>query len=66
MSANPNANLNTNSNNLNSRGDWEVNINDASEIRYWMQHWNVSEVDLRKAVAEVGTEVAAVRIALGK
>jgi hypothetical protein len=46
--------------------DFEVNINDASEVRRWMQHWDITEVELRKTVAEVGTEVEAVRIALGK
>lgn len=46
--------------------NFEVNINDASEIRRWIQHWNITEEELRKTVAEVGTEVDAVRIALGK
>lgn len=46
--------------------DFEVNINDASEVRRWMQHWNVTEAELRKTIAEVGTEVDAVRIALGR
>jgi hypothetical protein len=46
--------------------NFEVNVNDASEIRRWMQHWNVTETDLRKIIAEVGTDVDAVRIALGK
>jgi Protein of unknown function (DUF3606) len=55
-----------NLNNFESQSDWEVNINDASEVRHWMQHWNVTEVELRKAVAEVGTDVTEVRIALGK
>jgi hypothetical protein len=44
----------------------ELDINDPSEVRRWMQHWNVSEVDLRKAVAEVGTDIAEVRSMLGK
>jgi hypothetical protein len=44
----------------------EININDASEVRRWTQHWNISEVELRKVVAEVGTEVNEVRTALGK
>lgn len=44
----------------------EININDASQIRYWTQRWDVSEVDLRKAVAEVGTEIDEIRICLGK
>jgi len=52
--------------NFDSQSDWEVNINDTSEVRHWMQHWNVTEVELRKAVAEVGTDVSEVRIALGK
>ena len=46
--------------------NFEVNINDASEIRRWTQHWNVTESELRRTVAEVGTEVDAVRVALGK
>lgn len=46
--------------------NFEVNINDASEIRRWMQHWNITEAELRKTVADVGTDVDAVRIALGK
>jgi hypothetical protein len=45
---------------------FEVNINDPSEVRRWMQHWDVTEAELRKTIAEVGTEVEAVRIALGK
>lgn len=44
----------------------ELDINDPSEVRRWMQHWNVSEVELRKAVAEVGTDIADVRVMLGK
>lgn len=44
----------------------EINVNDASQIRYWTQRWDVSERDLRKAVADVGTEVSEIRIALGK
>jgi hypothetical protein len=46
--------------------DFEININDPSEVKRWMQHWNVTEAELRKTVADVGTEVEAVRIALGK
>jgi hypothetical protein len=49
-----------------AQGPAEININDASEVRRWTQHWNVSEVELRKVVAEVGTELSEVRIALGK
>jgi hypothetical protein len=49
-----------------SQGALEININDASEVRRWTQHWNVTEAELRKVVAEVGTEVSEVRTALGK
>lgn len=58
MSANPK--------NCSPQANFEVNINDTSEIRHWIQHWNVTEAELRKTVAEVGTEVDAVRVALGK
>jgi hypothetical protein len=44
----------------------EININDASEVRRWTQHWNVSEVELRMAVADVGTGLDDIRTALGK
>lgn len=44
----------------------ELDINDPSEVRRWTQHWNVSETDLRKAVAEVGTDIGEVRSMLGK
>lgn len=44
----------------------EVDINDPSQIRYWTKRWNVGEAELRKAVADVGTEVNEIRIALGK
>ena len=32
----------------------------ASEIAHWTRQWNVSEEQLRKAVAEVGNDVPAV------
>jgi hypothetical protein len=72
MSANP-SNLSSNAStnlsglksvNLHVRS--EVNINEASEIRHWMQHWNVSEAELRRAIAEVGPEIDEVRVALGR
>lgn len=47
-------------------GDAEVDINDPDQMQYWMQQWEVSERDLRMAVANVGTEVAELRIALGR
>jgi hypothetical protein len=46
--------------------DAEVDINNPSQVQYWMQQWEVSERDLRMAVANVGTEVAELRIALGR
>lgn len=44
----------------------ELNINDAAQMRQWMQHWNVSEAELRMAVANVGTEISEIRIVLGR
>jgi hypothetical protein len=72
MSANPTNLSNPASTNLsglksvNLFGRSQVNINEASEIRHWMQHWNVSEAELRRAIAEVGPEIDDVRIALGR
>jgi hypothetical protein len=51
---------------VNLHGRSEVNVNEASEIRHWMQHWNVTEAELRRAIAEVGPEVDEVRSALGR
>lgn len=61
-----NASMSTSVDHFNLQPSTELDINDPSEIRRWMQHWNVSEVDLRKAVAEVGTGIAEVRTMLGK
>jgi hypothetical protein len=46
--------------------DTELDINDLSQLQYWMHEWDVSERDLRMAVANVGTEVSELRIALGR
>lgn len=46
--------------------DAQLNINDPSELQHWMEQWEVSERDLRMAVANVGTQVAELRIALGR
>src|ERR1700712_2781694 len=43
-----------------------INVNEPHEIRYWTQRFEVSEADLRKAVAEVGVSVKAVADHLGK
>jgi hypothetical protein len=46
--------------------DAELDINDASQLQYWMQQWDVSERDLRMAVANVGSQMAELRVALGR
>ncbi len=37
-----------------------VDLGKPSEIEHWTKQWNVSEEQLRKAVAEVGDDVPAV------
>lgn len=44
----------------------EIDINDSTQIQYWTERWDVSENALRKAVADVGTEVGELRIVLGR
>ena len=36
-----------------------VNVNESYELQYWTERFNVSTDELKKAVAEVGTSVAA-------
>ncbi len=43
-----------------------INVNEAHEVRYWTQRFEVSEEALRKAVADVGVSVDAVATHLGK
>lgn len=43
-----------------------VNVHEDYEVRYWTHKWNVSEQQLREAVAAVGPSVEAVRRHLGK
>lgn len=43
-----------------------INVNEAHEVRYWTQRFDVSEEALRKAVAEVGVSVDEVAAHLGK
>ncbi|MGJ7506004.1 DUF3606 domain-containing protein [Variovorax sp. GT1P44] len=43
-----------------------ININEAHEVRYWVQRFDVTEEDLRKAVAEVGVSADRVAEFLGK
>ncbi len=52
--------------NMALEADAELDINDPSQIQYWIEQWDVSERDLRMAVANVGTDVAELRIALGR
>ena len=42
------------------------NINEPHEVRYWIQRFDVSEEDLRRAVAQVGVSADAVARHLGK
>lgn len=43
-----------------------INVNEAHEVRYWTQRFEVSEEALRKAVADVGVSVDEVATHLGK
>lgn len=43
-----------------------ININESHEVRYWTQRFAVSEIQLRKAIAEVGISAKAVADHLGK
>lgn len=36
---------------LGADADEELDINNPSQLQYWMEHWEVSERDLRMAVA---------------
>ncbi len=44
----------------------EVDIKDPAAIERWTEHWCISEVELRKAIAEVGTNATDLSIILGK
>lgn len=43
-----------------------INVNQPHEIRYWTTRLGVSEIDLRKAVAAVGSSAEQVAEHLGK
>ena len=43
-----------------------INVNQPHEIAYWTKALDVSEEELRKAVASAGDRVEAVRKQLGK
>jgi hypothetical protein len=43
-----------------------IDINEAHEVRYWTQRFDVTEEALRKAVAEVGVSVDEIAEHLGK
>jgi hypothetical protein len=54
--------------NLNNRGAGDrarININEPHEIRYWTDALQVSEAELRAAVASVGVSAEEVRLHLG-
>jgi hypothetical protein len=52
--------------NMTLAAETELDINDPSQLHYWMEELEVSERDLRMAVANVGTEVSELRVALGR
>lgn len=57
------------SDDLSKRGPQDrtrVNVNEAHEVRYWSEKWNVSEDELREAVKRVGVMAADVERALKK
>jgi len=57
------------SDNLENRGAQDrarVNVNEPHELRYWTQALQVSEQQLRDAVARVGVSADAVRAHLKK
>lgn len=43
-----------------------INVNEVYEVQYWTKALDVSEEELRKAVAAVGTSATAVRDHLGR
>jgi hypothetical protein len=43
-----------------------IDINEAHEVRYWIQRFDVTEEALRRAVAEVGVSVDEIAEHLGK
>ncbi|WP_371436596.1 DUF3606 domain-containing protein [Polaromonas sp.] len=43
-----------------------INVNEAHEVRYWTERFDVSEAELRKAVAAVGVSAKDVAEHLGK
>ena len=44
----------------------KINIHESWEVRYWTQHFGVSEQQLKAAVNAVGVSTAAVKHYLGK
>jgi hypothetical protein len=43
-----------------------IDVNEAHEVRYWTQTLDVTEAQLRSAVAAAGVEVKDIRTYLGK
>lgn len=54
------------SNSRNAPDAKRVDINEASEVRYWCDKWGVTEGQLRTAVKSVGARVIDVRRYLGE
>lgn len=57
------------SDDLSNRGAQDrsrIDVNEAHEIRYWCERFDVSEEVLRKAVADVGVSADKVAEHLGK
>lgn len=52
--------------NRGGRGRDRINVNQDWEVRDWAQKFNVSEDELRQAVAKVGDRADAVRQHLGR
>lgn len=44
-----------------SQGGKDINLNADEEVSYWTRTLGISELDLRKAIAEVGSDANAVQ-----
>ena len=51
--------------NRGTRDEASININEEHELQYWMKEFDVTEAELRMAVAAAGTSVAALKDHLG-
>jgi hypothetical protein len=46
--------------NTGKRDDSRINVNEAYELQYWSERFNISREELKEAVNAVGTQVTAV------